>query len=86
MKAQDLFLIAGVAFVGYWLIKKTPKVIDSTSDVFKNDKEEPKTIVLNLRETPKKGNFFYEDSFVRDFNTSKFSTVAPPMVVVKQNS
>jgi len=80
MKLENLLLVAGVGFIAYWLVKKPIKVIDINPPM---EKEEPKTIVLDLNKTKRNGGLFPDD-MVKDYNASKFSTVAPPMVVVKR--
>lgn len=82
MKLTDLFLIGGTIYIGYWLLKKNPKIIDVKPDILPK-KEQPKTIILNLNDTPKKVNTFYEDDFVRDYNSSQMATVSPPLVTIK---
>jgi len=81
MKAENLLLVLGVGFIGYWLFKKPTKVIDINPQM-ELDNEEPKTIVLDLNKT-KNGGLF-PDNMVNDYNASKFSTVAPPSVTVKR--
>ena len=80
-----LLLVGGAMVVGYLLSKRKPKVIDVEPDILKKDVEKPRTIVLNLSEPQKKVNTFYDDVYVRDYNSSKFSTVAPPSVTIKSN-
>lgn len=84
MEVKDLLLIGGLAFVGYWLFKKTDKIININPDILPKAQEEPKTIFLNLNQTQKKANYFYDDVFARDFDTSSFKTVSPPRGVVTQ--
>jgi len=82
MKLENLLLVAGVGFIAYWLVKKPIKVIDINPPM-EIQKEEPKTIVLDLNKTRRNGGLF-PDGMVKDYNASKFRTVAPPMVVVKR--
>ena len=85
MKLSNVLIIGGAIAIGYFLLRKKPKVINVEPDITKKDVEKPRTIVLNLSEPQKKVNTFYDDVYVRDFNSSKFSTVAPPMVTIKSN-
>lgn len=87
MKTQDIVLLGVGLYLTYLLLKKRENIIDVAPDIVKDlsesDKEEAKTIVLNLRDTPKrKANSFRDDIYARDFDASKFSTVAPPMVTI----
>jgi hypothetical protein len=82
MKLENLLLVAGVGFIAYWLAKKPIKVIDINPQM-EMQKEEPKTIILDLNKTKRNGGLFPE-SMVKDYNASKFSTVAPPLVVFKR--
>jgi hypothetical protein len=82
MKAENLLLIAGIGFIAYWLVKKPIKVIDINPPM-EIEKEEPKTIVLDLNKT-KRNSGLFPDNMAKDYNASKFSTVAPPMVVIKR--
>lgn len=84
MKLTDLFLIGGTIYIGYWLLKKNPKIIDVKPDILPK-KEQPKTIILNLNDTPKKVNTFYEDDFVRDYNASQMATTSPALVTIKRS-
>lgn len=79
MKIENVLIIGGLGFIAYWLLKKQPKVIDINPPMEEPKKEEPQTITLNLRE--QKRNLFPRN-FAKDFNASKFRTVAPPKVVV----
>jgi hypothetical protein len=85
MKLSNVLLVGGVIAIGYFLLRKKPKVINVEPDITKKDVEKPRTIVLSLSEPQKKVNTFYDDVYVRDFNASKFSTVAPPSVTIKSN-
>jgi len=82
MKIENVIIIGGLGFLAYWLLKKQPKVIDINPTMEDTKNEEPKTIYLDLSNRNKKRNLFPE-SFVRDFDASKFRTVAPPSVVIK---
>ena len=82
MKLENLLLVAGVGFIAYWLVKKPIKVIDINPPM-EMEKEEPKTIFLDLNKTKRNGGLF-PDNMVKDYNASKFRTVAPPMVVIKK--
>lgn len=82
METRNLLLLGGLVFVAYWLLKKTDKVIDVNPDILPKAKDEPKTIFLNLNQTQKKANYFYDDMFAKDFDTSSFKTVSPPMYEV----
>ena len=82
MKLENLLLVAGVGFIAYWLVKKPIKVIDINPPM-EMEKEEPKTIFLDLNKTKRNGGLFPDD-MVRDYNASKFNTVAPPSVLVKK--
>jgi hypothetical protein len=84
MKLTNVLLVGGAIYIGYWLLKKKPTIIDVKPDILPK-KEEAKTIILNLNtnETPKKVNTFYEDAFVRDYNSSQMATVSPPLVTIK---
>lgn len=84
LNLTNTILIGGVLLLGYYLYKRKPKVIDVKPDILEK-KEPPKTIVLNLNQPQGKQNSFYDDVYVRDYDASKFSTIAPPMVVVKRN-
>lgn len=86
MKLTNLLLVGGAIYIGYWLFKKKPTIIDVKPDILPK-KDEAKTIILNLNtnETPKKVNTFYEDDFVRDYNSSKMATVSPPSVTIKNS-
>lgn len=82
MKFTDILLVGGGVFIGYWLFKKKPTIIDVKPDILPK-KEQPKTIILNLNEPQKKVNTFYEDDFVKDYNSSQMATVSPPLVTIK---
>jgi hypothetical protein len=84
MKLSNVLLVGGVIFVGYLIFRKKPTIIDVKPDILPKNNE-AKTIVLNLSEPQKKINTFYDDVYVRDYNASKFSTVAPPSVTIKSN-
>ena len=82
MKIENVIIIGGLGYLAYWLLKRQPKVIDINPTMENTKVEEPKTIYLDLSNRKKNRNFFPE-SFVKDFDASKFSTVAPPSVVIK---
>jgi len=82
MKAENLLILVGVGFIAYWLVKKPIKVIDINPPM-EIEKEEPKTIVLDLNKT-KRNSGLFPDNMAKDYNASKFRTVAPPMVVIKR--
>lgn len=88
MKGEDIFFIAGLVFIGYWLTKKQPNIISvdpiessSVTDV----PSEPKTIILDLNPPkPRSANSYVDAGVRRSFDASKFSTVAPPMVTIQR--
>jgi hypothetical protein len=82
MKLENLLLVAGIGFIAYWFIKKPTKVIDINPPM-EMETEEPQTIVLDLNKT-KRNSGLFPDDMVKDYNASKFSTVAPPSVLVKK--
>lgn len=86
MQKEDIILIFGLGFIAYWMLKKTPKVIDNmTADIAERvDLEgiEPKkTVVLDMRPKMTTREEFYAP-FRKSYNASKFATVAPPMVTI----
>jgi hypothetical protein len=85
MKIENVLIIGGLGIIAYWLLKKQPKVVDINPPMEEPKKEEAKTIYLDLSDKRKKNRNVFPNSFVRDFDASKFRTVAPPMVVVKES-
>lgn len=88
MKTENVLILLGVGFIGYWLLKKRQNIIDVNTPISKS--EEPKTIILDLsnkkntRMSMKKS--FYDDFRGTGYNTSKFATVSPPTVTVKNTN
>jgi DNA primase catalytic subunit len=78
MEAKEIIILGGLGFLAYLLLKKKDNVIDINPDILPKQEEKPKTIFLNLNEPQKKANYFYDDVFARDFDTSSFKTVSPP--------
>jgi len=87
MKAETLLIFGGVAFLTYWLLKKTPNAVSVDPPKQEEVKPEPKTIVLNLRDnTTQRRKQFRQDflnPYIKDFNTSKHVTVAPASVTIE---
>jgi hypothetical protein len=86
MKSEDVFFIAGLVFIGYWLTKKNPTIIASDSLDIKPfvPNEEPKTIVLDLNKG-RSPNQNADEIYVRDYKTAIQDTVSPRRVFVKQD-
>ncbi len=85
MKFENLLLIAGVGFIAYWLVKKPIKVIDIDPPMeMEKQKEEPKTIVLDLNKTRRNEGLFPE-RMAKDFDASFYSTIASPRTFIKDN-
>jgi len=82
MKLSDVLLVGGAIAIGYVLLKKKTTIIDVKPDILPK-KEEAKTIILNLNEKPKKVNTFFDDVYVRDYNTSEFTNASPARVTIK---
>ena len=86
MKTEKILLLGGLALVGYFIYKRMnrkkatiiePQVDETTSD-------ERKTIVLDMRETPKlTKRQRYLDSFHKGYDARQGSTIAPPMVKIQ---
>jgi hypothetical protein len=89
MKTENVLILVGAVFIGYWLLKKKQNIISLDPPMNLNKNNETKTIVLDL--TQKKPNrasmsqSFYDEFKGSGYDTSKFSTVAPPSVRVKNN-
>lgn len=91
MKTENILLLGGLAFVGYWLFKKyKPKTIDVTEpqmlNTTNNNNQEPKTIILDLknnRMSRTETRQAFLSPFHKGYDASKFATVAPPMVKIQ---
>jgi hypothetical protein len=91
MKKENILLLGVLAFAGYLVYRKYSKpkatiVKPETIEEPTNVPEEKKTIVLNMRETRSDRMRRFVDPFYKDYNTSKFRTVAPPMVTIQPMS
>jgi hypothetical protein len=84
MKTENILLIGGLGLIAYWLFKKPKKVIDIDPPMEMQKIEEPKTIVLDLNKTKNEGLF--PESMAKDYDSSLFSTIAPPRYTIKDFS
>jgi len=92
MKTENIILIAGLGFIAYWLTRRNPTIIDNSNGMtntnkpidLETDDTDSKTIVLDMR--PKTKREAFVDPFRKGYNTSKFATVAPPSVTVRQTN
>ena len=79
MKIENLLLLGGLAFIGYWVWKKNPKIIDVSDNPVNTN--QPKTIILNLNDV--QGRVPVLDSVVNQaYNTKKSATVSPAKVEI----
>jgi|LakMenEpi03Aug12_release.lakeMendotaPanAssembly.Ray.scaffolds.fasta_scaffold2413784_2 hypothetical protein len=86
MNRKNLLYIVGVGVLGYIIYKSLKKdkpidapPVDDYKPLTSPPQKEPETIVLNLRERKS-----FIDPFVKDYDSSKKSTVAPPRVTIYQ--
>lgn len=85
---ENIVLLAGVGFLAYWFYKKPKGVIninpkmetDKKPSKDEKNKQEPKTIVLDLREKNKGGLF--PQSMAKDYDYRREKTFAPARTVI----
>jgi len=86
MKTEKILLLSGLALVGYLIYKRMNKKKATIIEpqVEETISEEPKTIVLDLREAPKLNRRQrYLESFQKGYDARQGSTIAPPMVKIQ---
>ena len=79
MKLENILIIGGLGFIAYWMIKKSPRIID-VPDI-KAPQPDPKTIVLNLNNTRGKVGVL-SSNVEKRYNASEFATTSPASVVI----
>ena len=88
MKTEDIFFVGGLVFIGYWLLKKQPKVISVEpleSKPVTQVPQEQKTIIIDLNnQKPMRANDYIDSDVRRSFDASKSSTIAPPKVTIQR--
>jgi hypothetical protein len=85
LSVENLILYAGVGFLAYWYFRKTPKAI--TIDPPLQTKDEPKTIVLDLRDTRGNGRRnIFSDKLAKDYNASETKTFAPARTIIRETN
>jgi hypothetical protein len=90
MSKNNLLLLAGLVMVGYWFYTRKPKrkgskIIDVNPKLDMKSSEklesvEPKTIKLDLSTRGVGGRPMFPERMVKDFDTSKEATIAPPQI------
>lgn len=86
MKTEKILMLGGLALVGFFLYKRMTKKKATIVEpkVEETIKEDPKTIVLDLRATPKlTKRQKYLESFQKGYDARQGSTIAPPMVKIQ---
>ncbi len=95
MKIENVLIVGGLIFIGYWLLKKPKNKVQenvnkSPEDVLEDVRSKPRNLVLNLSDIKERpisnsNNGFYDEFLTNNgYNTSKFSTIAPAQVTVKR--
>jgi hypothetical protein len=82
MKLEKVLIVGGVALVGYWLWKKYNKKVIDVNPPMEQPKEEPKTIRISMSGSRRKNRNLFPQSMYSQYNATKGSTVAPPMVTI----
>ena len=81
IKFTDLLVLGGISYIVYVLLKKDNKIVNKDINVEEKKDIQPENVKISLsnrnyrRDEPKR-------DFYSQYNTSKFATVAPPMVTV----
>jgi hypothetical protein len=86
LSVENLILYAGVGFLAYWYFRKTPKAI-TIDPPLQSSKDEPKTIVLDLRDTKGNGRRnIFSNNLAKDYNSSERKTFAPARTVITETN
>ena len=84
LATENLLILAGIGFIGYWLFKKTKaKTIDLPMGQSYKPAEEKKTIVLDLSGRQNRDvSSLFPNNMVKDYDTMREKTFAPARTVI----
>jgi hypothetical protein len=81
---QNIIIFGGLGYLAYWLFKKQRKAINIDPKMGESirpvKKEEPKTIVLDLRE--KNRGAIFPQSMAKKYDSRREKTFAPARTVI----
>jgi hypothetical protein len=87
LSTQNILIVAGIGFIGYWLWKRRRKVITIDPKMGESYKpsEEKKTIILDLSGRVNRDvSSLFPNNMVKDFDSREIKTFAPARNVITE--